>query len=312
MGEVTNTSTIREARTDEFEEVAALTIEAYQEFGRVIDANAWEQMRNGLANVAARADNSRLLVVAEDGRLVGAVHYYPPGTSDVKYFPVEWASLRVLAVAPAYRGKGLGRLLTDECIRRARRDSAAMLGLHTSELMTVAIQMYERMGFRQERELPRNYGLRYWLYALDLTDASDTAVKYVLFEEEYVEDIVALSAAEGWTSLSRDRAEVLRALTAPGVVTVVAIDEGKVVGFAQAMSDGVIQAFLSLLIVDAGHRKQHIGRRLVEEAFRLCGGERMDLMAEDAAEGFYQTFVHQRIPGYRIYPNRKADQRTDQ
>lgn len=50
---------------------------------------------------------------------------------------------------------------------RARRDGAGVLGLHTSELMTVARRMYGSMGFRVERELPPNYGLRYWLYTLD-------------------------------------------------------------------------------------------------------------------------------------------------
>ena len=34
-----------------------------------------------------------------------------------------------------------------ECIRRARRLGAACLNLHTTDMMQVAMRMYERMGF---------------------------------------------------------------------------------------------------------------------------------------------------------------------
>jgi ribosomal protein S18 acetylase RimI-like enzyme len=50
-------------------------------------------------------------------------------------------------VAPEARGRGIGRLLTEECIRRARAGGRTAVGLHTTEFMAVARSMYERMGF---------------------------------------------------------------------------------------------------------------------------------------------------------------------
>lgn len=94
----------------------------------------------------------------------------------------------------------------------------------------------------------------------------------------------------------------MRVLTAPDVTTVVAIREGSVIGFAQVFSDGEIQAFLANIAVDVAARGSGVGRSLVLDALRRAGGERIDLLSEDAALGFYDAFPHFRKPGYRLYP----------
>jgi predicted N-acetyltransferase YhbS len=96
-------------------------------------------------------------------------------------------------------------------------------------------------------------------------------------------------------------------LTAPGVTTVVALEGGAVVGFAELFSDGEIQAFLANLAVAVERRGTGIGRRLVEEALRLGGGVRVDLLSEDEAAPFYEAFPHFRKPGFRLYPFHNAD-----
>jgi ribosomal protein S18 acetylase RimI-like enzyme len=70
----------------------------------------------------------------------------------------------MLVVDPAQRGKGVGRALTDECLRRARRDGASVIALHTSPIMTVALSMYLRMGFERLRDAPPIYGVPYAVY----------------------------------------------------------------------------------------------------------------------------------------------------
>ncbi|MBI2886806.1 MAG: GNAT family N-acetyltransferase [Chloroflexi bacterium] len=127
-------------------------------------------------------------------------------------------------------------------------------------------------------------------------------MEYRDFQEHHVAEVMRLCASAGWPSLSTDQVRTLRALTAPGVAAVVSIADGKVVGFAQAMGDGEITAYLSHVLVDGKYRGQGIGRRLVQEVFRRCGGERMDLLSVEEAEGFYRTFPHRQMAGYRIYP----------
>jgi len=83
-------------------------------------------------------------------------------------FEPEWASIVLLAVAPRHRRRGIARALLRECIRRARDDDAPAVGLFTSELMTGAAELYRSLGFREDRELPRRYGVRYWRLRLEL------------------------------------------------------------------------------------------------------------------------------------------------
>lgn len=101
------------------------------------------------------------------------------------------------------------------------------------------------------------------------------------FTPEHLDGVLRLCVAEGWPSFPQDPERAARALTAPGVTTVVALDEQTVVGFAQLFSDGEIQAFLALIAVDSTFRGSGTGRALVTEALRLGGGERVDLLGED-------------------------------
>ena len=119
--------------------------------------------------------------------------------------------------------------------------------------------------------------------------------------------VVHLCEVEGWESYTQDDETTWRALTAPGVCTMVAVESGEVVGFAQMQSDGVIQAHLTLVVVARDRRGQGIGRRLIEEAFARCGGKRVDLLSTEDADAFYRSFKHREHPGFRLYPDPRRD-----
>ena len=82
---------------------------------------------------------------------------------------------------------------------------------------------------------------------------------------------------------------------------VVAIEDDDVIGVAHMLSDGEIQAHLSLIVVATPRRRRGIARRLIEHAFADSGAERVDLVTNSAPE-FYETFRHRRFNGFRIYP----------
>ena len=123
-----------------------------------------------------------------------------------------------------------------------------------------------------------------------------------LFEPNDLDGVLRLCVAEGWPSFPSDPDRALRVLAAPGVTTVVAIDDGLVVGFAELFSDGELQAYLSNVAVDATRRGEGVGRRLVTEALQRAGGERVDLLSEDSSADFYRAFPHFEKPGFRLYP----------
>ena len=113
--------------------------------------------------------------------------------------------------------------------------------------------------------------------------------------------VVALCAVEGWPSFPEDPPRALRALTAPGVTTVVAADGPSVVGFAQLLSDGEIQAHLSLIAVAKAYRRQGVALAMLRDALARAGGLRIDLVT-DSAPDFYTALPHRRFEGFRIYP----------
>lgn len=147
--------------------VGRLLLEAYTDYAERMGTE-WPRLRDGLVHAAERLTDAEVGGVRGPSALEAVVFYFAPGKSDGLIFPRDWASLRLLGVAPAARGRGLSRCLTEWCIERARVDKATRLGLHTSEAMTTARGLYERMGFVVDGELPMNFGLRYWRFRLDL------------------------------------------------------------------------------------------------------------------------------------------------
>ena len=155
---------VRLATEEDRPGVAELIRRAYAEFEAEVDPSDWVTMSNNLAAVVERAPLGELLVVEVAGRLGGTVTYHPPGPKDYHRVPESWAVIRALGVDPAHRGRGLGRFLTEECLRRAQLDAAQAVGLHTAEIMVAAMRLYEVLGFvRQEAFTHLN--MRFWIYA---------------------------------------------------------------------------------------------------------------------------------------------------
>ena len=99
------------------------------------------------------------------------------------------------------------------------------------------------------------------------------------------------------------RPTALRVLSAPGAVTWVARHGETVVGLAHLLTDGLIQAHLSLVGVLPAYRRQGVARNLLREVFRAGGSKWLDLQAELGSEDFYRSFRHQESVGFRIYPD---------
>ena len=139
---------LREARADELDAIGQTMVAAYQEFSPPDPPPEWLHYLDDVRDVRARLEDSTLIVAEDGARIVGAVTYYPDGSKgSAGGWPSSHAVFRLLAVHPDARGRGIGRLLTEECIRRARAAGVTAVGLHTTVLMSVARAMYERMGF---------------------------------------------------------------------------------------------------------------------------------------------------------------------
>lgn len=151
---------IRNARPEEYEQIGALMVQVYSQlegFPKISEQPDYYKM---LANVGMLTNNpGTALLVAEavDGKIGGAVVYF----NDMKYYgsggtatkEQNAAGFRLLAVAPSSRGKGIGKLLANECIKKARESNLAQVIIHTTMAMQTAWKMYEQMGFKRSEDL---------------------------------------------------------------------------------------------------------------------------------------------------------------
>ncbi len=140
---------VRDARPEERDAVRDLTLAVYAEYATIMSPRGWETLDGAVRAALASDAPAERLVAVRDGLLVGSVMLFAPATDAYGGLTTgsPWPELRLLAVSPDARGLGVGATLLEECIRRARRSGAAVLGLHSSQSMRTAVGMYLRRGF---------------------------------------------------------------------------------------------------------------------------------------------------------------------
>jgi ribosomal protein S18 acetylase RimI-like enzyme len=153
---------LRDCRQDDAEAIVRVALAAFAQFER--DYSDWPLFTANVAKMPGLARSGEIIVAEDGGLIVGAVAYVGPQAPKAAFFDPTWPVIRMLVVDPAARGKGIGRQLTEECLRRAERDQSPVIALHTTPIMTVALPMYLRMGFVWVREAPDILGVPYGVY----------------------------------------------------------------------------------------------------------------------------------------------------
>jgi len=113
-------------------------------------------------------NSSAIFVCEEHGTLIGMAYLVPSG-NPTHIYPADWAYVRMVGVHPRYRGKGIAKRQTQMCVDYARQSNEKVVGLHTSEKMDDARHIYESIGFTIDREINPIYGMKYWVYKLNLS-----------------------------------------------------------------------------------------------------------------------------------------------
>lgn len=157
---------IRPARDDELDRVAALLVDAYAEYAARMSPDAWASFAQDIGNVRGRMMEADVVVAERDGQLVGSVTLF------TRHRGVRGGTVgvRLLAVSPDARGTGVGRALMEHAIKRARAEQQQRVVLSTAQEMESARDLYEKLGFRREPALDHEPapGVRLLGYALEL------------------------------------------------------------------------------------------------------------------------------------------------
>ena len=160
----------RRASNDDFNQLNELRIASYSEFEKSLPANGWATLnanlndKNKLIDILA---HSRAFIGEADGKIIGMAFLVSSG-NPTTIFPADWSYIRMVGVHPVFRGNGVGKNLTYMCIEDAKKAGEKIIGLHTSEVMDAARHIYENLGFKVYKEIERIFGVRYWLYKMDI------------------------------------------------------------------------------------------------------------------------------------------------
>jgi GNAT superfamily N-acetyltransferase len=151
--------TVRKAASEEFLEIGQLMVKVYSQLEGFPTPEGQPEYYKMLANVGSfttKSGTELLVATSSDGKIAGAVVYF----ADMKYYgsggtatQERGSGFRLLAVDPEERGKGIGKLLTAECIRKAKQSNAGQLIIHTTMAMQNAWKMYEQLGFKRSEDL---------------------------------------------------------------------------------------------------------------------------------------------------------------
>lgn len=149
--------TIRPATVHDFDDVIDVMRVANAEFESVVPAPFYDAYLTDVTDLRGRLTDTELLVAERaDGRIAGAVTFYPRASDEGWGWPAGCTGIRAVAVHPTERGRGQGRLLAEACIERSLHLGAEAVVLHTATFMAAAIALYEKLGFRRAAEFDRD------------------------------------------------------------------------------------------------------------------------------------------------------------
>ncbi len=143
--------TVRQAEAGDRQAIEAVLLSAYGEYEQQLPPQRWLEYKTSILHAIDEATTSERLVAVQGGNVVGSVFLFD--SSETAYgqpeLGIDSPIIRLLAVAPEARGAGVAKELIRASAKFASERGAATLHLHTSDMMSAAVRLYERLGFER-------------------------------------------------------------------------------------------------------------------------------------------------------------------
>ena len=157
-----STFTIRPIASGDNAALARAVRETLAEFGAAKPGTAYyDEATDHLHDLFSQTARSAYFVAELNGEVLGGGGIFPTIN-----LPADTVELVKLYLLPAARGRGVGKALINYCLQAARANGYARVYLETTEELTQAIPLYEKLGFRYLKESLGNsghFGCQIWM-----------------------------------------------------------------------------------------------------------------------------------------------------
>ena len=169
---MSNQIVITELDEDDKEIVRRVLIESYQQYEpEYANPQVWKEY---LEDITVSVDNpnvDKILVAKSNQDVLGTLQLFLSSEKAYEKPELEIFSpiIRLLAVHPDARGRGVAQELLKASVNYAKEQGAASLYLHSSDRMYRAIRLYEWFGFKRDQTKEfQNHDILVKCYRLDL------------------------------------------------------------------------------------------------------------------------------------------------
>ena len=151
---------VRNAKPEESKTIGKLMVDVYSKlegFPSPEEQPKYYEMLADIGEQIKKPKTELLIAVTKEGVIGGGVLYF----GDMQYYgsggnatkEKNASGFRLLAVEPNTRGKGVGKLLSNACIKKAKSSSNDQIIIHSTKAMKIAWRMYEKLGFKRSKDL---------------------------------------------------------------------------------------------------------------------------------------------------------------
>ncbi len=157
---MSTTIDIREIKRSENRFLGELMVDVYSRlegFPSPTEQPVYYKMLSNIGRLNEQDHTSVLVAESSNNEIVGGVVYYSDmsmyGSGGSATLEKNASGIRLLCVDPKSRGLGVGKALSNECIRLAKVDGNNQVILHTTQAMEVAWSLYTKLGFERSTDL---------------------------------------------------------------------------------------------------------------------------------------------------------------
>jgi GNAT superfamily N-acetyltransferase len=135
------------AQASEATAIASTIFQSFAEYQAAYTSDAFAATTPTADTIRRRLHEGPVWVACQQHTIVGTVSAMPKGAA---------CYIRSMAILPAARGAGIGRLLLQHVEEFAVAQGHAYLLLSTTPFLTRAIRLYEQAGFRRSHDGPHD------------------------------------------------------------------------------------------------------------------------------------------------------------